>query len=191
MGDSYYGWSRPFCEKMKARRKGPPQDDGPRGRGRSRSWSSRSRSSSHTPSRSRSPRKRQRYRSRSRSSSRGEQLQRGGLGAPPTRQEPKSRSGSPLPSYGSSTNPNEPPHPDGNRQGPSHAPPPPPPPFGGMDPRIAHLPPPPFGPNGLPVPPPRPPNWSGPWPPPPPLPPGQPGFDARRGFPPTGGREGW
>ena len=81
-GETYYGWSRPFCEKMKQRRKngGSQPRDGQRGRTSSQSRSrsrSRSRSSSRGSSRpafkrrrmtdSRSP---SRSRSRSRSYSR-------------------------------------------------------------------------------------------------------------------------
>ncbi|KAF3062438.1 hypothetical protein GL218_03372 [Daldinia childiae] len=50
-GDSYYGWSRAFCEKMKQRRKKTSASgDGHRGRGAARSHS-RSRSSSRSSSR--------------------------------------------------------------------------------------------------------------------------------------------
>ncbi|KAK2777765.1 hypothetical protein CKAH01_11962 [Colletotrichum kahawae] len=49
-GETYYGWSRNFCEKMKQRKKGKPGGDR-RSRGRGRS-SSRSRSRSFSPGRS-------------------------------------------------------------------------------------------------------------------------------------------
>ncbi|GKT40931.1 uncharacterized protein ColSpa_01112 [Colletotrichum spaethianum] len=52
-GETYYGWSRRFCEKMKQRRKKAKRGDDSRGRGRSDSRSrSRSRSRSYSPGRS-------------------------------------------------------------------------------------------------------------------------------------------
>ncbi|KAK1599461.1 uncharacterized protein LY79DRAFT_622128 [Colletotrichum navitas] len=48
-GETYYGWSRRFCEKMKQRRKKATKGDDGRGRGRSHS---RSRSNSYSPGRS-------------------------------------------------------------------------------------------------------------------------------------------
>ncbi|KAH6626888.1 hypothetical protein B0J18DRAFT_425944 [Chaetomium sp. MPI-SDFR-AT-0129] len=94
-GDTYYGWSRAFCEKMKRRRRGRgghnDHRDGDRGRTRSRSSRSYSHSQSRSPNRrhgrsgssdqssgrpafkrqrlSPSPHSRRRSRSRSRSSS--------------------------------------------------------------------------------------------------------------------------
>ncbi|RYP55747.1 hypothetical protein DL770_010885 [Monosporascus sp. CRB-9-2] len=69
-GETYYGWSRAFCEKMKQRRKNPNgSQDGRRGRSESRS-TSRSRSSSRSSSRPAFKRPRLSG-SRSRSRSRG------------------------------------------------------------------------------------------------------------------------
>ena len=163
VGDTYYGWSRAFCDKMNARRK--DGGNGIRGRSRSPSFSS-----SH--SRSRSPRKRQRHSydsghssSRSRSPRRtGTSQRRDGsssafqhasdqdkpaqavrvMPTPPTFMNQRSfDSGSPVP----------------------------PPPSGISGMPMPTFRPPPLGPNGMPIPPPRPSNWTGPWPPPPPPPP--------------------
>ncbi|KAK3997560.1 hypothetical protein QBC44DRAFT_315081 [Cladorrhinum sp. PSN332] len=66
-GETYYGWSRAFCEKMKARkRNGGRSNDEDRGRGRSRS----ARSYSRSESRSRSPHRQHQSDVSNRSSSR-------------------------------------------------------------------------------------------------------------------------
>lgn len=172
-GDTYYGWSRAFCEKMKRR----DDNELESGRPKVRRWS---RSSSA------SPRKRRRLSdsisvhsssySRSRSQSRdgdrhGPSASRGF--------SHRSRSRSRSPAWGDSFVPPQKwdstmhtaPIPSQGRQ------------FANSTPNT-HLnaslsafvpttgstlfPPPQLGPAGLPVPPPRPPNWTGPWPPPPP-----------------------
>lgn len=196
-GETYYGWSRPFCEKMKQRRKngGRPQD-GPRGRSTSLSRS-RSRSSSRGSSRpafkrrrmseSRSPspsrsRNRSYSRDRRRPRSYSDSRSRSRSRSPPrrgwrdNRSPSRSRSRSPPPRpY------QQPPAPYGGgqqyqQQSAFHpqAPPPQNPQF-----QAPHgsFPPPPF-PIPMPgdfnqfVPPPPPPNYQGQWPPPPPpLPP--------------------
>lgn len=86
-GETYYGWSRAFCDKMKARRKGGDAmdiDDGRRGRGGSSRSSSRSRSRSRgrSPSRdsSRPAMKRRRI-----SGSRGGSMSRDGSRGVPGR----------------------------------------------------------------------------------------------------------
>lgn len=142
-GDTYYGWSREFCAKMKRMRKGLENDNDRRS----------SRESSQSSSRS--PRKRRRYSDseRSRSASR-------------SRSPPRFRAASPANAK------REP----GRRQ-PPQAPRlfapgvqsgPPPPVLHSLlsNPILFQAP--PLGPNGLPIPPPRPPNWNGPWPPLPP-----------------------
>ncbi|KAI1405677.1 hypothetical protein F4819DRAFT_443360 [Hypoxylon fuscum] len=188
-GETYYGWSRAFCEKMKQRRKKSSGNDGQRGRSTSRSLS-RSRSSSRSsspptfkrrrvsgsrsPSRSRSRGDRRSYsrghRRRSYSSSRSHSRSR----------EPRySRSGSrsprrsPLP-----PRPYNPQYPNSNgkQQGFPNQPPPPHLPYGQHS-----APAPPFPQSFPPIPPdlgqfmvpppPPPPNYQGQWPPPPPPPP--------------------
>lgn len=140
IGDTYYGWSRAFCDKMKARRKGDELD----GDSRSRSSSSR---------------KRRRLDGSSRSSSMSSLPARPAFKDRPQAfaQRSRSRSRSPPPSFAPS-----------HKQPQTIAPPP----FVPVqDLHQLPLPPPPLGPDGLPIPPPRPPNWNGPWPPPPPPPP--------------------
>ncbi|KAL2363629.1 hypothetical protein RJZ56_003483 [Blastomyces dermatitidis] len=191
-GETYYGWSRSFCEKMKKRR------DGKLGR--------RSESRSLSPSRSRSrsrsysARKRRRYsdnmsdddRGRSRSSgssrsgnrSRGDSYSRslsrsrsrtapGRSGRPRSRSRSISYSPRPL---------SPPPFPSQNQNAPfpppGTAPPIPSPmsyPFSGSQQFSPPHPLPIPGPGGMfiPPPPPRPPGYHGPWPPPPPPPPSQ------------------
>ena len=181
-GDSYYGWSKAFCERMKQKKKGSG-GAGPRSRGRRRSISSQSRSPS--------PRKRARYssdESRSRSSrsrSRG-RYRRDYPSSRPDDRRRRGRSDSHSPPRHRSRSP--------PRQGrfrsrdrsrsesyspPQHIgmddfqvpPPPPPPQVQGSGPLPFPNPFPngiPLGPDGMPLPPPRPPNWQGPWPPPPP-----------------------
>ncbi|KAK3685610.1 hypothetical protein B0T22DRAFT_223561 [Podospora appendiculata] len=119
-GDTYYGWSRAFCKKMQARRRGGPLDDGDHDRGRTRSSGSYSRSKSPAPPRhrsgsdasSRSPdrpafkrprlshspqgryrdRSRTRSRSDSRSRSRGPGLRKSRRSHSPSRSRSRSRS---------------------------------------------------------------------------------------------------
>jgi CID domain len=142
-GDTYYGWSRAFCEKMKRRKKG---QDGDQDRRRSLSRGS-SRSSS------RSPRKRRRYSDSSRSISRSPSLSRSPprfrAASPPKLSSEKSREPR---MFANESNPFPPPP-----VMPANLP---------SNPGLFRTP--PLGPNGLPIPPPRPPNWNGPWPPPPP-----------------------
>ncbi|KAL6913773.1 hypothetical protein ACHAPO_002225 [Fusarium lateritium] len=170
-GETYYGWSRRFCEKMKERkRNGGKGAD--RGRSRSRSYSrgrsrsssrpahkrprvsrdSRSRSPTHSRSRSRSRNRRHtssysRSRSPSRSRSRGNQHDR-------SRQRSYSRSRSRSPSR----------HYNKDVQDRPHRPPPIP-----QQPPQSHFPPVP-PPGDFPLPPPPPTGYQGPWPPPPPPP---------------------
>ena len=184
-GDTYYGWSKVFCKKMKQRR--------------SRKVASRSRDRSDSVDRSRSPRKRRRYSSsqdsqspsrtgsdlkfqrrgpaknqRNRSYSRSKSRSRTRSRSPlhryhhpsPSRSRSRNRSYSPpgdlsLNQHRTSSKPSQP-------QAMSHAYSPVPPlpvsvPFPGHFPPAM-----PLGPGGLPIPPPPPPNYSGPWPPPPP-----------------------
>ncbi|MCJ1441063.1 MAG: hypothetical protein MMC23_001549 [Stictis urceolatum] len=176
-GDSYYGWSKTFCEQMKRKMKelinqspSPGRSSSREGGGspqkRRRSTSSRSlsRSRSRSPPprfggrANRSPYSRSRSRSRSRT--------------PPRFRRGRDRSRSYSPARRNSP-------PRASQQPPRglHPPPPPPPPvgqdalppsipFGSPFPNVV-----PIGPGGLPIPPPRPPNYHGPWPPPPPPPP--------------------
>lgn len=180
-GDSYYGWSQAFCEKMRRR------DGDTQGKARARSDSS---------SRSRSPRKRRRYsespssrsrsysRSRSRSSRRPryrnghsnesrsprDRSRRRGLSYSRSRSRSRSHSYSPKPA---STLRQPPPPPPAPVPALGQSPPPPPPiPYGASPGHHTFPPPPAVGSGrGMPVPPPRPPNYNGPWPPPPPPPP--------------------
>ncbi|WXC66129.1 hypothetical protein SNK03_011912 [Fusarium graminearum] len=180
-GETYYGWSRRFCEKMKERkRNGGKGAD--RGRSRSRSYSrGRSRSSSRPahkrPRVSRDPRSRSLTRSRSRSRSRDHDRSRNrrhtssysrsrsrsrsrGNQHDRSRQRSYSRSRSRSPSryYNKDVQdrPNRPP-PIPQQQPQAHFPPIPP--RGDFPP----LPPPPVG-------------YQGPWPVPPPPPPMAPGW---------------
>lgn len=185
-GETYYGWSRSFCHKMKLRRAKKATSSR---EGRSRSMahtSSRSLSRSRSPSRgasrpafkrrrlSTSPdsqRGRTRSRSRSRSYGRAREYSRdrprhGSYDSSTSRSPSRSRERSSSSAvrqrpYGRSPNPpNSGPRPLSN-------PPFPQPPML-MQPGF-----PPAPPNHghFPVPPPPPPNYQGPWPPPPPLPP--------------------
>ena len=181
-GDTYYGWSREFCDKMKRRRK-RNDNEMTRSRSRSRSYSpygSRSRSKSpadnRTASRMRGGRGSLRSRSRSRSISRSR--------SPPRRNHsPDSDDDSIRPSFSALQGPDQSfvsassstpqlqhlQHPfnmgnhnlgygDVRPSGPtSFTNVPPPPPL-------------PLGPNGIPFLPPRPIGYNGPWPPPPPPP---------------------
>ena len=144
-GDTYYGWSRAFCEKMKRRRNG--LDSGNKAR--------RSLSRESSRSSSRSPRKRRRYSDSedSRSASR-------------SRSRPGFRATSPAKMSREQTRWQQPQVPRSYIPGPGTASRPVPPslPLSSIAFNA-----PPLGPNGIPVPPPRPPNWNGPWPPPPPI----------------------
>ncbi|KAI0124252.1 hypothetical protein BJ170DRAFT_638650 [Xylariales sp. AK1849] len=170
-GETYYGWSRTFCEKMKQRRKkGNGFGDDGRGRSLSRSQSrSSSRSSTHPAFKrrrmpdSRSPRSRSRSRSRRRSYSRerGRSRSYSNPRSPsPPRQRRFQRSRSTSQGY------SPPPAPNGLGNSNNHSQPPnlsnPPPPFPSVPSNV-------FSPYGGAPPPP--PNWQGPWPPPPPPPP--------------------
>jgi hypothetical protein len=168
VGDTYYGWSRAFCERMKSRNKGSV--NGSRDRSRSRSYTS-------SPSRSRSsslgPRSRKRRYSRSsgdRSMSRSRSRRRSRY----ANDDRMSRSPSP-PRFAQSVN-RAPPTQTMQRP-PQPTPPPPSGPANTYQPpthTFQSPPPPPLMPGNIPVPPPRPPNWpaNAPWPPPPPPPPG-------------------
>ncbi|KAL2863314.1 RNA polymerase II-binding domain-containing protein [Aspergillus lucknowensis] len=195
-GETYYGWSRSFCEQMKKRNARGTQS--PR-RSESRSRSPKRRRFSDTPSddsryrslsRSRTPPRRRgdrRYDSRSRSRSRS--YQRSGS-------REKSYSPPPPPPSGPQyqRQPQPQPHPQhnsayGETQGYPQQPPQMP---------FQH------GRNTFPPPPPPPPNYQGPWPPPPPpqmpnFPNFSPAFPQQMqpqmppgsyNFPPPGGR-GW
>ena len=144
-GDTYYGWSRAFCEKMKRRRNG--LDSGNKAR--------RSLSRESSRSSSRSPRKRRRYSDSedSRSASR-------------SRSRPGFRATSPAKMSREQTRWQQPQVPRSYIPGPGTASRPVPPslPLSSIAFNAPAL-----GPNGIPVPPPRPPNWNGPWPPPPPI----------------------
>jgi hypothetical protein len=188
-GDTYYGWSREFCQQMKKRLYGR-HSGGSRSRSRSRSWSR---------SRSTSPRKRRRYsedslssqsegrtgwRSGSRSLSRGRHRgrrydsssqsrnpSRAGHRSARSRSQPKSRSLSQWRQRSYSPRPASPrPFPPRHAYPPSQvvAPPPPPLTFNLGQPFNT-----PLGSStiSIPPPPPPPPNYHGPWPPPPPPPP--------------------
>ena len=173
-GDTYYGWSRSFCEKMKRRREGES----------SRERRARSYSSSRSPSRSRSrsPRKRRRYsdsinsRSTSRSRSdqshrprhgqREESLTRHAFRAYRKQSRSRSRSLQQSDPLGAPRLPRTSSRPRG--WFPSQLPAPPsaqthPPPFHMLPNQITFQA--PLGPGGVPLPPPPPPNYSGPWPP--------------------------
>ncbi|KAI1768691.1 hypothetical protein GGR53DRAFT_476604 [Hypoxylon sp. FL1150] len=189
-GETYYGWSRAFCEKMKQRRRkanGSHDDD--RGRSRSRSLSrsrsrslsrsssrpaykrrrvsssgslSRSRSRSRSDRRSYSRERRRRSYSSSRSPSRDRRYRRDASRSP--RRSPPARSYD-NPHYGAS-----------NGKQPGFSPNPP----LSHEPQYQHSnPTPPFPPSfplippdlsQFMVPPPPPPNYQGQWPPPPPPP---------------------
>ncbi|KAI5867178.1 hypothetical protein GGS23DRAFT_612279 [Durotheca rogersii] len=210
-GETYYGWSRAFCEKMKQRReKARAGKRRSPGRGRSRSTSrSRSRSSSRSPSRPAF--KRQRVsgsRDSSRSGSRDRRRGYSSRGRRRDRSYSSSRSPSPSrdrrpdrslsQSQGRSSlpppRPYDPPHhyanPNGKQTGfPGRTSPPPPPPPPPQNPQYQN--PAPFPqPHSFPlppdfsqfiVPPPLPPNFQGQWLPHPPPPPPPP----IGGMPPT------
>jgi CID domain len=148
--DTYYGWSRAFCENMHKKMHGNGQNPS---RSRSDSGNSRDRSRSH----SRSPRKRQRsLSSDSRSRSRSHVRRRPAYSSSrsPSRSRYRHRSTSPRPARSRSPDTRNLP-----KQPAYQAPPP--------QQAIPPLPV-PLGHDGMPIPPPRPPGWTGPWPPPPP-----------------------
>jgi hypothetical protein len=172
-GDSYYGWSRSFCENMQKKLDGKGHA------------ASRSDSQSPSQSRSRSPRKRRRSQTSSRSRSRSRD---------------RYRSRSPQhhkPNYNQSRSPASRPSFRGGASGMHPIPTIPPVPMVGFP-----VPPPMIGPGDMvvPIPPPRPLGWQGPWPPLPPpggfqmppgnlpagfippMPPGYGGMGGRGGF---------
>ena len=177
MGEGYFGWSIPFCEKMKRRRggsRGPSMEPrakasgdrsvSPRKRRYSDSSRSRSRSSSRTSRGHIRRRIKQRRSSRSSSASRDWEGDRS-----------RSRSASRSPSYSPPPiNPSaqinvqtQDPRLLGRKQQQSQSLPAP-----SSTPALVFPQGIPLGPNGLPLPPPRPPDYFGPWPPPPPPIPG-------------------
>ncbi|RDW93093.1 RNA polymerase II-binding domain-containing protein [Aspergillus mulundensis] len=148
-GETYYGWSRSFCQQMKKR-------------------NARDRSASRSRSRSRSPPKRRRYSSASddsryrssRSRSRSRSPRRGRYDS---RSRSRSRSYSPAPpAPAPAQTQSHPQHPP-PQHNPYNQPPPPPPYPPQHQPHQMHYPP---APNAFPPPPP--PNYQGAWPPPPP-----------------------
>ncbi|KIX09821.1 uncharacterized protein Z518_00902 [Rhinocladiella mackenziei CBS 650.93] len=174
VGDTYYGWSRSFCEKMKKRERDDKHDSARRTRSRS---SSRSRSRSHarvhhkrrrqSESSSASSRSSRSY-SRSASRSRyGRISSRWGASRSRSRSPSRTRSYTlekSLPRSGLPPRISPPKHFVNTPPGP------PPPPLLSTSIGLP-FPPSPFDPGRIPVPPPCPPNWTGPWPPPPPPPP--------------------
>ncbi|EXJ93483.1 hypothetical protein A1O1_01875 [Capronia coronata CBS 617.96] len=175
VGDTYYGWSRAFCEKMK--RRGRSDTDGsPRQVSSANSSRSRSRGRGHIPykrrrysdstdDRSRTPRSYSRSTSRPRYT--GPRTERSDS-RNRSRNRSRSRSSGhsrPRDSKGAGLPPGQ----NFISSMPSSITLPIPPPPPGMG--FPFPPPPPFQPGGLPFPPPRPPNWVGPWPPLPPPPP--------------------
>ncbi|KKK19168.1 hypothetical protein P175DRAFT_0479715 [Aspergillus ochraceoroseus IBT 24754] len=207
--DTYYGWSRLFCQQMKKRNTRHSSQS--RSRSRSRSPARRRRYSdslASDDSRYRSPRSRSRsparrpYDSRSRSRSRTTSWRRSGSGSreksySPQPPGPPSMSGNnipppPLPQPYHHHHHHQPGNPYIN------APPPPAPPS--FPPLLHQMQFPPTGqhsfPPGMPVPPPPPSNYQGVWPPPPPAMPsygGSPGGGMPPNFPPPfapGGNSG-
>lgn len=162
VGDTYYGWSRAFCEKMKRRR----QEDGDVSqRGRPDSIS-RGRSSSRSPSRSRSrsrsrslPKRRRYDHSRSRSRSQSRPTFRSGADSRPFPQDPTDARSTFQLSL--------------SAQSQSRPPASASPMTSLAMQQLPFIPPPSLGPGGLHFLPPRPPNYEGVWPPPPPPIPGE------------------
>lgn len=156
-GDTYYGWSRIFCENMhkKLHRNGQNEVSRSPSRSQSRNREATSRS------RSRSPRKRRRSLSSSQSRSRSRHRRRGDYTPSRSRSRDKYHSIS----RGRRSDSRSP----DRRRPSSHSP-------HSRQPKgpILHARPPipplpiPTTLDGMPIPPPRPPGWSGPWPPPPP-----------------------
>jgi RNA polymerase II-binding protein len=156
-GDAYYGWSRAFCENMQKKLHKHSGRRDARSRSSSRDRSMRS----ITRSRSRSPRKRRRSSSPSRSVSRSRYRRRS---YSPSRSRSHSRSRYRARSRDHSRSPLR-------HQRSSYSPDPPqqPPSMQNQFRPVQTIPPPiPMSAGGMPIPPPRPPNWTGPWPPPPP-----------------------
>ncbi|KAI8627692.1 hypothetical protein F5Y19DRAFT_440811 [Xylariaceae sp. FL1651] len=188
-GETYYGWSRPFCEKMKQRRKKKDApDNGQRGRSASRSPSrSYSRSSSRGSARpafkrrrlSASPdpaqsssRSKSRSYDRHRDYSRDRRRQRSySSSRSPSRSRSRSRSRS-LERSSPSAAQSRPYIKSPNPLNPGSSLPPNPQ-FPQQQSNFMQQGFPPVPPNfhQFPVPPPPPPNYQGPWPPPPPPPP--------------------
>ena len=153
-GETYYGWSRQFCEKMKQRKRRPAGGEARRGRSRSRSSSrSPSRSSRGSPS----PRgfKRRRLSSHSRSDHSRSPVRRHRSSLSRSRSRSPRRDHGPYRHRPSLSPPRSPPHPMSrpyhNSQPPQYNPP-------ALAPSFPPIPPPPAG-------------YRGPWPPPPPPPP--------------------
>lgn len=172
-GETYYGWSRAFCQQMKKR----PDDSRSRSRSRSGTRNDLKRRRYSDSSMSDDSR---RSRTRSRSRSRADRRE-------PYRYGSRSRSRSPNPSRRRSRDPESPYSPRGPsppRFPPPHQPshPPPPPPHANYPPHPSH--PTPYnaqyGHPGVNFPPPPPPPYPGAWPPAPP--PHMPGMH----FPPPG-----
>lgn len=173
-GETYYGWSRAFCEQMKKRR---TKDFGGRTPSRSRSRSvSRHKRRRYSDSMASEDSRRyvSKSRSRSRSASRGRPSRRRYTSVSRPRSVSRRRSRSRERSYS--------PRPPGLQEGQQYVPPPPAPPTGPHN-APPHPPPmhfasgtgaqfatPSMAPGVFPPPPPRPPNYRGPWPPPPPTP---------------------
>ncbi|KAL4952143.1 hypothetical protein BDW69DRAFT_200952 [Aspergillus filifer] len=150
-GETYYGWSRSFCQQMKKRNTRERSDSRSRSPPQRRRYSSASDDSRYRDSRSRSQsRSRRRYDSRSRSRSRSYSPPAAPAAAAPPSQYP------PLHQY------QQPPPPPPNQyaQRPS-----------GYAPHPQHQHQMPYPPPGNSYPPPPPPNYQGSWPPPPPPPP--------------------
>ncbi|KAI1016713.1 hypothetical protein LB504_006975 [Fusarium proliferatum] len=183
-GDTYYGWSRQFCEKMKERKKKDRKGtDRGRSRSRSRSYSrSRSRSSSRPTHKRRRASQDSRGRSLSRSRSRSYSPDNDRIAKRPrspsySRSRSRSRSRKARferPGYSRSPSRSPPRFQDKDAQDRPHRPPP----FPQQAPPTPFLPVPP--PGEFPVPPPPPTGYQGPWPPPPPPPHMAPGW-----FPPN------
>jgi hypothetical protein len=188
-GETYYGWSRAFCEKMqKHAAGGSDARDASRGRASSLSDSNHSGRSS----RSRTPKKRRRSESCSRSRSRSRTRRRSRYTSSRSRSRSRSqaRVHSPTPPHDSDRPALPQPvfghHPPQLQQAFNRLIPPPPLPM--SVPGLAMglpIPPPhmalPMIQNGMPIPPPRPANWTGPWPP---LPPPVPGASFGMPYPP-------
>ncbi|EHY55177.1 uncharacterized protein HMPREF1120_03327 [Exophiala dermatitidis NIH/UT8656] len=188
LGDTYYGWSRSFCERMKRRGRSDAS-------GSPRAVSNSS-SVSRSRSRGRAPYKRRRYsnstdlsrssRSYSRSPSRRRRRDSSVERSDSRKGSwPRSRSRSHPPDW-RGARPEQPPNMPAPMSFNNMPTIPPPPTVAGLP-----FPPPPplpaFQQSGVPFPPPRPINWSGQWPPPPPPPlyhPGNPAFNGLQ-FPPA------
>jgi CID domain len=176
-GESYYGWSTKFCERIKQKKqqargrsgshsRSRSKDQSPRKRRRSFATSrSQSRSLSRSRARSPGPRFRSNGRRESQSPYRGRYSARSRSRSISHAQRRDSHSPPKKGNLGySSNNQSSPPFLPSTQQSNAASQAFPFPFSGGI----------PLGPDGLPIPPPRPPHWSGPWPPPPPPPGGFP-----------------